>query len=1156
VLLLHVFTIVGAEDWPQAGRDGTRNPVSEEKNPPTWWQWEERDEKGKIVKKARNIKWAARLGTHTKGDPIVANGLIWVGSNNGHPRDPRNKQRAPVLQCFREKDGEFLYQHVTEIGAKDPLVDFNYTGHTSSPVAQGDRLWFTTVTGQVLCLDIGPLQKGVGDPREIWKLDMRKDLGVFPSHAPMGWGRTCSISAPYKNRIYVLTGNGVDEEDRVVAPKAPSLLCLDKDTGKVLWSDNSPGKNIRDGQYASPLVVEIEGRAQVIAPTGDGWVRSFDALSGKILWQFDVNPKSVPRGIDAERRNNVFATAVYYKGLVYVATGNSLVDTWRRGPGWLFCLDPKRKGDISLDFVAADGKIVPNPNSGVQWRFGGLGEKKRRNFHGTIASVAIHDDLVILGDSNGYVNCLDARTGEHYWKHDVEDEIAAAPLVADGKIFVASMSVVTIFHHGKEKKLLRGIDTDHTLCCSPIFANGVLYLACSDALYAIAGKDAPPLPPKGEDWPQFGRDQTRNAVSPEKNPPIHWQLEERDDKGKIETPARNIQWSVNLGSVTYGDPVVVDGMLWVSTNNRRVAIPADKVLDASVLQCLDVNKRGKTLYRYVSPRLPARVHDWPDSSMGCSPLIEKDRLWFTTNRAEVVCLDFGPFRRGLGEPRVIWKLEMIRDLGVFPHGTPMAMTRRCSVAGFGEFIYVITGNGVDADHVSVPAPLAPSLICLNKNTGKLAWSNNSPGKNILHGQWASPLVIEIKGQAQVIAPLGDGWVRSFDALSGKLLWEFDTNPKDSQYKFGRGTRNNLLATPVYADGHVFIGNGHHPEHEAGPAWLYCIDPMKRGDISPELSDGPGKGKPNPNSGMVWRFGGMDEKPTRRRFRFHRTVSNVVVHEGLVIAADILGEVHCLDARTGKEYWSVDTGGAIHGSPLIVGGNIYVGNDADEVWILRLSKEKDVLATIEMEKRIRCSPIFAHGILYIVAGHRLYAIAGRDSKAKSEEPEARDQSRKTTSRPPDAIFVPTPQDVVEKMLELAAVKKSDRVYDLGCGDGRIVVTAAKKYGCHAVGVDLDPVCVKLARGYVQNEKLERLVTIEQKDLFTVDLTQADVIALYLLPRLNVKLLPQLAKLKPGARIVSHEFPIAGIRPDRIVRYRSREDGVEHALYLWTAPLKKE
>jgi hypothetical protein len=159
------------------------------------------------------------------------------------------------------------------------------------------------------------------------------------------------------------------------------------------------------------------------------------------------------------------------------------------------------------------------------------------------------------------------------------------------------------------------------------------------------------------------------------------------------------------------------------------------------------------------------------------------------------------------------------------------------------------------------------------------------------------------------------------------------------------------------------------------------------------------------------------------------------------------------------------------------------------------------------------------------------------------------------REPDAIFVPTPQDVVEKMLELARVQKDDVVYDLGCGDGRIVVTAAKRYGCKSVGYDLDAECVKLARESVARECLGGLVAIERQDLFTTDLQPASVITLYLSRELNEKLIPRLEKLKPGTRIVSHVFDMPGVRPERVVRVLSMEDGVEHALYLWSVPLKK-
>ncbi len=157
---------------------------------------------------------------------------------------------------------------------------------------------------------------------------------------------------------------------------------------------------------------------------------------------------------------------------------------------------------------------------------------------------------------------------------------------------------------------------------------------------------------------------------------------------------------------------------------------------------------------------------------------------------------------------------------------------------------------------------------------------------------------------------------------------------------------------------------------------------------------------------------------------------------------------------------------------------------------------------------------------------------------------------------DVIFVPTPQNVVDKMLELAKVKKEDLLYDLGCGDGRIVVTAAKKYGCKAIGYDIDPQRVVESLEYVEQNNVGHLVRIEQKDIFTLDLSRANVVTLYLLPELNVELIPQLERLKPGSRIVSHDFDIEGVKPDEVIQLTSEEDGGEHEIYLWTSPLKKE
>lgn len=185
---------------------------------------------------------------------------------------------------------------------------------------------------------------------------------------------------------------------------------------------------------------------------------------------------------------------------------------------------------------------------------------------------------------------------------------------------------------------------------------------------------------------------------------------------------------------------------------------------------------------------------------------------------------------------------------------------------------------------------------------------------------------------------------------------------------------------------------------------------------------------------------------------------------------------------------------------------------------------------------------------VAVGEQVSAdITGNDAGLPSENTEQ-------PSRTPDVVYVPTPQPVVEKMLELVKPKKTDVVYDLGCGDGRIVITAAKKYGTRAYGFDIDPERVQEARENVRQNQLEHLVTIEQKDIFTLDLSKADIVTLYLLPRLNVRLIPQLKKLKPGARIVSHDFDMQGVTPLRRVSMRPEGSTREHDIYLWKAPIR--
>ncbi|HQU43665.1 MAG: hypothetical protein B7Z73_14785, partial [Planctomycetia bacterium 21-64-5] len=464
-------------------------------------------------------------------------------------------------------------------------------------------------------------------------------------------------------------------------------------------------------------------------------------------------------------------------------------------------------------------------------------------------------------------------------------------------------------------------------------------------------------PARGEDWPQFGRDNTRNAVSPEKGPPTTWDIGRRDDQAPHEPIAgttKNIKWRARLGTQTVGDPVVVDGLVWVGTNNEPPP-PGEVYVDASILACYRESD-GKLLYQYVSPRLVGRRdNDWPLASMACSPLIEGDRLWFVTNRAEVVCLDIGPLKKNEGGPQTVWKVDLMAKYGVYPSGSRMMLMRLCSIAGYCDMIYVVTGNDADIGKQRVVNPDAPSLLCLRKDNGEEVWQDNSPGENILCGQWSSPTLVEVGTRVQCIVGQGDGWVRSFDAFTGQPIWQFDMNHKESKWVHsgGRTTRNSVVASPVFADGRLYIASGQYFELGEGHGRLVCLDPTRQGDISSELAvdtEGkiiphrriqavdPARGEkaiPNPSSGAIWEF---EQIPNGKPFedQMHRMVANVAVHQGLVIACDWSGLVHCFDAKTGKRHWAYDIMAAIYGSPLIVDDKIYIGDEEGSVSILALS----------------------------------------------------------------------------------------------------------------------------------------------------------------------------------------------------------------------------
>ncbi len=476
-----------------------------------------------------------------------------------------------------------------------------------------------------------------------------------------------------------------------------------------------------------------------------------------------------------------------------------------------------------------------------------------------------------------------------------------------------------------------------------------------------------------EDWTMWGRTPQRHMVSPEKNPPIDWNVES----------GKNVKWKAAVGSKSYGNPVVAGGLVFVGTNNEAFYDPAFKA-DGGNEICFKESD-GKFLWQHYNAKLPAgRVNDWPQEGLCATALVEGDRLYYPSNRCEVWCWDISPLRTG-GQPKEIWKVDMMSKLGVFPHN----MTSSAMIS-YKDFVYVISGNGVDDTHKNLPAPTAPAIVCFNKNDGTVVWTSNIPGENVLHGQWASVAIAEVDGRGQVLAPLGDGWVYSFDAATGEIVWQFDCNPKATVYPT---TRNELIATPVVWENRMYIAAGQDPEHGEGPGHLWCVDITKTGDISMELDERPKPKigdelmrsaadptmiKPNPNSGVVWHFEKHDadgDGRTRNSERMNRSISTVTIdaERGLLYAPDFSGFFHCLDARDGKHQWTYDMEAAVWGSAMLADSKLYLCDEDGDVAIFESGKTMKEIATHNLGSPTYCSPVFANGVLYLMNREHLFAI---------------------------------------------------------------------------------------------------------------------------------------------------------------------------------------
>jgi len=485
-----------------------------------------------------------------------------------------------------------------------------------------------------------------------------------------------------------------------------------------------------------------------------------------------------------------------------------------------------------------------------------------------------------------------------------------------------------------------------------------------------------------KDWPMWGGTPSRNMVAEAKGLPDDFSSGKFLPKSETIDPksTKNIRWVAKLGSQTYGTPAIAGGRVYVGTNNEAPRDPK-QLGDRGVLMCFD-EKTGDYLWQLVIPKLGAgKVSDWEFVGLCSSVAIEGDRGYVVSNRGELICFDVkgladgndGPFKDEAkfssvdGKPvelhdklaDIIWVSDIRTDLGIFPHNVSS-----CSPVVVGDKIFMATSNGVDWSHLNIPAPFAPSLVAVDKTTGKLiAEEASGVAQRVLHASWSSAAYTTVKGKPLIVWGGGDGFCYGFETepyqhaegfAALKEVFRYDADPPEYRTKNGAPIKyathdgpSEIIATVVVDKERAYMVIGQDPEHGDGVGMMSCIDLTATGDIS---------GKP------VWVNKSIG-----------RSISTPSVVGDLIFQAEYNGNIHCLDAKTGKSLWVHETNSRIWSSTLVADGKVYCGNEDGEIVILKAGRTKQLIGKVDFYTPVYCSPVVANNVLFVGTHTHLFAV---------------------------------------------------------------------------------------------------------------------------------------------------------------------------------------
>jgi outer membrane protein assembly factor BamB len=409
-----------------------------------------------------------------------------------------------------------------------------------------------------------------------------------------------------------------------------------------------------------------------------------------------------------------------------------------------------------------------------------------------------------------------------------------------------------------------------------------------------------------------------------------------------------------------GGPIALGTGKAIAAASTKWSAPSSGLpaTNSGAVVCLDAE--GKLLWRATHPRLGARIHDM-GQPIRSTPCIDGDRVYYVSNRGELVCADVegfhdgandGPFdseeTSGPTDADFLWKLDMISELGVYRHEAGDVGNPSSSPVVIGNLVYCVTGHGrtgtleltYAAQSKGGENVEAPSFLAVHKLTGKVAWSSSAPGRNILLGQWSSPVHARINDADVVIFPGGDGFLYGFEVISGTLLWKFDCNEP--------GAKNYFVATPVVQGNTLYVGlNRDFEQPTASP--LLAIDLVASGGV-PRIK---------------WKF----QAPA-----FGSTYTSAAVGEGIVYVSGEQGVLFAIDGATGQELWQskFEDGRVFFASPVVHDGKVYAGGDST-LAIFAAGREKRCIGHYEFESSGTSTPAFTRDGVIVPAGNSLWTL---------------------------------------------------------------------------------------------------------------------------------------------------------------------------------------